>query len=38
MKAMLLHKPKPAEEQPLEITDLPLPEPGPGEIRLAVQA
>ena len=38
MKAMLLHKPKPAEERPLELADLPLPEPGPGEIRLTVRA
>ncbi|MFQ6099759.1 MAG: zinc-dependent alcohol dehydrogenase family protein [Anaerolineae bacterium] len=38
MKAMLLCKPRPAEEQPLELTELPLPEPGPGEIRLAVRA
>jgi propanol-preferring alcohol dehydrogenase len=35
---MLLREPKPVEERPLELTDLPLPEPGPGEIRLAVQA
>jgi len=38
MKTMLLHKTKPAEEHPLELTDLPLPDPGPGEIRLAVRA
>jgi propanol-preferring alcohol dehydrogenase len=37
MKAMLLREPKPAEERPLELTDLPLSEPGPGEIRLAVR-
>ncbi len=37
MKAMLLHEPKPAEQQPLELADLPLPEPGPGEIRLRVR-
>ncbi|RLC60515.1 MAG: alcohol dehydrogenase, partial [Chloroflexota bacterium] len=37
MKAMLLREPKPAEERPLELTDLPLPAPGPGEIRLAVR-
>lgn len=38
MKAMILREVKPAEEGPLEWTDLPTPEPGPGEIRLAVQA
>jgi propanol-preferring alcohol dehydrogenase len=38
MKAMLLRETKPAEERPLELTDLPTPEPGPGEIRLTVQA
>jgi propanol-preferring alcohol dehydrogenase len=37
MKAMLLRESKPAEERPLELTELPLPEPGPGEIRLAVR-
>jgi propanol-preferring alcohol dehydrogenase len=35
---MLLRKPRPAEERPLELADLPLPEPGPGEVRLAVRA
>ncbi len=34
---MLLREPKPVEEKPLELIDLPLPEPGPGEIRLAVR-
>ncbi|HHS97915.1 MAG TPA: zinc-binding alcohol dehydrogenase family protein [Chloroflexi bacterium] len=38
MKAMVLHAPRPIEERPLELTDLPLPEPGPGEVRLRVQA
>jgi propanol-preferring alcohol dehydrogenase len=38
MRAMLLREPKPAEGRPLELADLPLPEPGPGEVRLAVQA
>ena len=37
MKAMLLHKPKLAEQRPLEWADVPLPAPGPGEIRLAVR-
>jgi propanol-preferring alcohol dehydrogenase len=38
MKAMLLREPKTAEEHPLEWTDLPLPEPGSGEVRLSVKA
>ncbi|MBO9370941.1 MAG: zinc-dependent alcohol dehydrogenase family protein [Chloroflexi bacterium] len=38
MKAMILRSPRPAEESPLEMTDLPLPEPGAEEIRLRVQA
>lgn len=38
MKAMLLRETKPAEERPLELVDLPLPQPGPDEVRLRVQA
>jgi propanol-preferring alcohol dehydrogenase len=38
MRAMILREPKPVEQAPLEWVDLPTPEPGPGEIRLAVQA
>ncbi len=38
MRAMLLRETKPAEERPLELADLPLPEPGRGEVRLAVRA
>ena len=38
MKAMLLRETRPAEQRPLELVDLPTPEPGPGEIRLAVHA
>mgnify|MGYP000334502320 FL=1 len=38
MKAMILRSPRPAEESPLEMTDLPLPEPGVEEIRLRVRA
>jgi propanol-preferring alcohol dehydrogenase len=38
MKAMLLRETKPVEEQPLELAELPLPEPGPGEMRLHIQA
>jgi len=36
MKAMLLREPAPIEEEPLELADLPLPEPGPGQVRLDV--
>jgi propanol-preferring alcohol dehydrogenase len=38
MRAMVLRQPKPVEEEPLEWADLPVPGPGAGEIRLAVQA
>jgi propanol-preferring alcohol dehydrogenase len=37
MKAMLLREPKRAEARPLEWSELPVPQPGPGEIRLSVQ-
>jgi propanol-preferring alcohol dehydrogenase len=33
---MRLREPTPVEEEPLELVDLPLPEPGPGQIRLDV--
>jgi propanol-preferring alcohol dehydrogenase len=38
MRAMLLEKPRPAEENPLRLAELPVPEPGPGEIRIRVSA
>jgi len=38
MKAMLLHKPSLVEGAPLEWAEVPLPAPGPGEIRLKVSA
>lgn len=38
MKAMLLREPRPIEERPLEMADLPTPDPGPGQIRLDIQA
>jgi propanol-preferring alcohol dehydrogenase len=38
MKAMILREPQAAEENPLAVTDLPSPEPGPGQVRLQVRA
>ena len=38
MRAMHLRHPKPAEQHPLVQADLPVPEPGPGEIRITVTA
>ncbi|MBI5499876.1 MAG: zinc-dependent alcohol dehydrogenase family protein [Deltaproteobacteria bacterium] len=38
MRAMLLERPAPIESAPLVARDLPDPEPGPGEIRMAVRA
>jgi alcohol dehydrogenase, propanol-preferring len=38
MKAMVLHEPKPAEENPLALTDLPIPEPAAGQVRLRIRA
>jgi propanol-preferring alcohol dehydrogenase len=35
---MILRAPRPAEDNPLELADLPVPEPGPGEVRLRVLA
>ena len=32
MKAMILKEPKPIEEKPLQHVELPIPEPGPGEV------
>ena len=36
MKAMLLSEIAPIEERPLDLVDLPMPEPGPGELRVRV--
>jgi propanol-preferring alcohol dehydrogenase len=36
MKAMVLQQPKPAEENPLQLIDLPIPQPNPTEIRIKV--
>jgi propanol-preferring alcohol dehydrogenase len=37
MLAMVLERPRPAEEGPLQLRDLPEPTPGPGEIRVRVR-
>ncbi|MGD2147051.1 MAG: zinc-dependent alcohol dehydrogenase family protein [Anaerolineae bacterium] len=36
MKAMLLREPAPIEQEPLELADLPVPEPGPHQVRINV--
>ena len=38
MKAWRLYEPKPAEEHPLVLEDVPVPEPGPGQVLLRVRA
>ena len=38
MRATILKEAKPAEEDPLTLTDLPIPPPGPGEVRVRVRA
>jgi propanol-preferring alcohol dehydrogenase len=38
MKAQLLRRPNPAEQSPLEMTDLPVPTPGDDELLLRVHA
>ncbi len=38
MKAMVLEKAMPVEMEPLRLLDLPVPEPGRGEVRIAVRA
>lgn len=35
---MILRAPRPAAESPLELAELPVPEPGPGQVRLRVLA
>ncbi|HPW18148.1 MAG TPA: zinc-dependent alcohol dehydrogenase family protein [Candidatus Aminicenantes bacterium] len=37
MRAMVLEAPKPVEEAPLELRDIPVPEPGPGEVLVEVR-
>jgi len=36
VRAMVLHEPKPAEENPLRLEDVPVPEPGDREIRVKI--
>jgi len=36
MRAMVLTRQAPVEERPLELQEVPLPEPGPGEVRIRV--
>ncbi len=36
MKAMILRRIAPVEEEPLELEDLPTPQPGPGQIRVKI--
>ena len=38
MRAMLLRRPKPIDERPLELGELQRPQPGPGEILIEVNA
>jgi propanol-preferring alcohol dehydrogenase len=38
MHAVVLERSKPVEESPLCLVELPTPEPGPGEIRIRVEA
>ena len=37
MKAMLLSEPAPIEQSPLALGDLPMPDPGHGQIRIRVR-
>ncbi len=38
MKAMLLERTRPVQEKPLKISDIPIPEPGPGQVLIKVKA
>ena len=38
MKAMILKKIAPVEEEPLQLEDVPTPQPGPGQIRVKISA
>ncbi len=37
MRAMILHGPRPVEQEPLRLEEMPTPQPGPGQIRVAVR-
>ena len=36
MRAMVVTNPRPAEQEPLEPVEVPIPEPGPGEVLVRV--
>ena len=38
MRAMRLERPRPAGERPLQLVEMPVPRPGPGEVLIAVHA
>jgi propanol-preferring alcohol dehydrogenase len=38
MRAMRLERPRPADERPLTLAEIPRPEPGPGEVLIKVRA
>ena len=38
MRAMVLHEPKDITQKPLQLEDIPVPEPAPGQIRIKVLA
>lgn len=38
MRAAVLHHPAPIDQRPLALEDVPVPEPGPGEVLLKVEA
>ena len=38
MKAMTLKEPRPVDQDPLELVEVPVPEPGPDDVRLRIHA
>ena len=38
MRALVLERPAPVESKPLMLVERPVPEPGPGEIQLRIEA
>ncbi|MFZ0059520.1 MAG: alcohol dehydrogenase catalytic domain-containing protein, partial [Acidimicrobiales bacterium] len=38
MRAWIVDRPGPIEDRPLRLVDRPVPEPGPGEVLVAVRA